>query len=102
MRAHQNTQAYPHVTNQMSLLKHTLGFGSNHYQEWQERAFKTRFSSKVPVCNHGDSQAARPAFKKGTLVKAVFVDVSQLTKLTVYYRSLQAILPKHSVLAPYD
>ena len=28
---------------------------------------------------------------KGTLVKAVFVDVRQLTKLTVYYRSLQAI-----------
>ena len=40
------------------------------------------------------------AYLKETFVKAVFVDVSQLTKLTVYYRSLQAILPTHSVLSP--
>ena len=39
-------------------------------------------------------------YLKGTFVKAVLVDVSQLTKLTVYYSSLQGILPKHSVLSP--
>ena len=39
-------------------------------------------------------------FLKGNFVKAVLGNFSQLCKLTVYYRSLQAILPKHTTLSP--